>query len=448
MPDQVLGPYKDNERTSGVNTHDNAPSLSPTVKRQLKNLTSLNPRQRSHAASELGKAKDAASHVVPALIEALEEDVNTYVRTAAAESLGYLGDERAIFPLMDALHDSCSFVRRAAAIALGQLHAKEAQVALLHALDDSNYYVRRAAINAIGKLGIPDLGNVLVPLLDTDDPRLRRTTITALQRLGYQEAVPALIEMLNTYLQEPSKRDLPVVKTLVVALGKMEAREALPVLTRVLRGYVGARSIAAKALGRIGDPEAGPALVEVLRARSAGLRLAALRSLRELGYTEAIPVAREFLESPDPRLRREGALTAARLGDKTAVPYLLKMAREDTSPLARPAAVEALAYVKEDNVLPQILSLVEDVNAYVRAALAPTLLALYDGSPEVRSALDKLAEDKVHHVAAAAQEALAELETEVSGQAPVVESAADPNPGQVSLLEREFGWLHRLLRGE
>jgi len=215
-------PHKDKERTSGVNDHNGGSSLSSTVKRHLKNLESLNPRQRSHAAGELGKYKEARDHVVPALIKSLEEDVNTYVRTAAAESLGYLGDERATFPLMDALRDSCSFVRRAAAIALGQLHAKEAQVALLHALDDSNYYVRRAAVNAIGKLEIPDLGNALVPLLDTDDPRVRRTTITALQRLGYHEAVPALIEMLSAYLEQPSKRDLPVVKTLVIALGKID----------------------------------------------------------------------------------------------------------------------------------------------------------------------------------------------------------------------------------
>ena len=437
-------PHKANERTSGVNDHDGVSSLSSTVKRHLKNLSSLNPRQRSHAAGELGKCKDedARDHVLPVLIKALQEDVNTYVRTAAAESLGYLGDERAIFPLMDALRDSCSFVRRAAAIALGQLHAKEAQVALLHALEDSNYYVRRAAINAIGKLGVTDLGNVLVPLLDIQDPRIRRTTITALQRLGYHEAVPALMEMLNTYLEEPSQRDLPVVKTLVVALGKLQATEAVLLLTRVLRGYVGARSVAAKALGRIGDPTAGPALVEVLRARSAGLRLAALRSLRELRYAEATSDVREFLASPDPRLRREAALTAARLGDNTATPYLLTMAREDASPLARPAAVEALGYVQDADVLPQLLPLVDDVNAYVRAALAPTLVALYDGSPEVRQALARLAEDKVRHVAASARDALAALEPNVVEEDLVAESAL---PLEAS---REIGWLQRLLHGD
>jgi len=431
-----------------VSKHEDTQSLPPAVKRHLKNLQSPNPRQRSHAAGELGKHQAYKEHIVPALIQALQEDVNTYVRTAAAESLGHLGDERAIFPLMDALHDACSFVRRAAAISLGQLRAKEAQVALLHALDDENYYVRRAAVNAIGKLGIPDLGNVLLPLLDLNDPRMRRTVITALRRLEYHEAIPVLVEMLQTYLKAPTERDLPVVKTLVVALGKLRAREAVPVLSQVVHGYVGVRSVAAKALGWIGDPGGGPALLEALRARSAGLRLAALQSLRELDYVEAIPKVREFLESPDPRLRREAALTAARLGDKTAIPYLLNMAHEDASPLARPAAVEALAYIEDPDVLPQILPLVEDTNAYVRAALTSTLVALYDGSIEVRRALERLAEDRVHHVAVAARKALETLEARTREPEPVSESVAMTQESRGSLLRRELGWLQHLLHGE
>ncbi len=437
----------ESERICGVNEYEDTQLLPRTVKRHLTNLKSLNPRQRSHAASELGKCREYSSQIVPHLTDALNEDVNTYVRTAAAESLGYLGDERATFPLMDALRDSCSFVRRAAAISLGQLHAKEAQVALLHALDDSNYYVRRAAINAIGKLDIPDLGHVLLPLLDTDDPRIRRTTITALCRLGAQEAVPPMIAMLDEYLEAPAKRDLPVVKTLVVALGKLRAREAVPVLSRVVRGYVGVRSVAAKALGQIGDPEAEPVLVEALGARSAGLRLAALKSLREIPSDGSLSPVLEFLDSPDPRLRREAALTAARLGDPSVVPMLLEMVYEDASPLARPAAVEALGYVTDTSVLPELLPLVEDANAYVRAALAPTLVKLYDGSPDVRRALETLAEDQVHHVAAAAQQALAELEIRVRKQRAIADAPAVSKP-RGALLEKELGWLHRLIYGE
>ncbi len=386
-----------------VSQNGSSPPVAPAVRRCIENLESPNPRQRSQAAAELGEGH--AVEAVPALIRVLTEDINTYVRTAAAEALGHIGDPQAIFPLMDALRDSSSFVRRAAAIALGQLEAKEAQAALIQALDDPNLYVRRAAINAIGKLGIPDLGKVLLPRLDTDDPRMRRTLITALRRLKTQEAIPILVEMLKGYQDEPGPRDLPVVKTLVIALGDLRAREAVPVLMDVVRGYVGARSLAAAALGQIGDPQACSVLVETLADPSTSLRLAALRSLGRLGCPGSAPVVREFLGSGDPRLRRMAALTLGHLRDQASIPQLLAMAQGDHSPLVRPVAVEALGLIGDPHVLPQLLALVKDTNAYVRAALSQALCLLDDGSPAVKQALRQLTQDEVHHVVTAAQQA-------------------------------------------
>jgi HEAT repeat protein len=271
---------------------------------------------------------------------------------------------------MDALRDSSSFVRRAAAIALGQLQAKESQVVLLQLLEDPNFYVRRAAINAIGKLGVPDLGKVLLPLLETDDQRIRRTVITSLRRLRTLEAVPRLVEILEEYVHSPSPRDLPVVKTLVIALGELQTQEVAPVLIRVLRGYVGVRSVAAMALGQVGDHRAGPVLVESLADPSTSLRLAALKSLGNLGYVEAAPDVRRMLSFVDPRVRRVAAHAAGKLKDHEAFPILVFMAREDSSPLVRPAAVEALTSLGDEQALEPLLALVADNNAYLRASLA------------------------------------------------------------------------------
>jgi len=399
-------------------------------------LDSPNPRQRSHAVQELGKLK--ADYAVPNLIILLKEDVNTYVRSAAAEALGHIGHNDAIFPLMDALRDPCSFVRRAAAIALGQMQAKEAQGALLNALDDGNFYVRRAAINAIGKLEIPDMSAVLMPLLSTPDLRIRRTVLIALRRLNAQEAVPQMMEMLKTYLASPNQRDLPVVKTLVVALGDLHSPAAVPVLADVVRGYVGARSLAASALGEIGGLEGGPVLVEALADKSVNLELAALKSLGRIKYRKALPAVREFLASPDPRLRRTAALTVGSLNDATAIPTLLAMAHNDSSPLVRPAAIEALGMLGDKALIPQLLPLVDDTNAYLRAALAHTLSALDGTTPEVQLALKKLAQDQVEHVAFAAQRALNACERD-NGRRPV-ESAACPEP-----TPKHLSWLRRFL---
>jgi len=418
-------------------------SRSTAIQRHIENLESPNPRIRSQAAEDLGKL--GAQEAVPVLVECLQQDVNTYVRSSTAEALGWIGDSGAIFPLMDALRDSCSFVRRASAIALGQMQAKQAQGALLRVLDDSNFYVRRASINAIGKLGIPDLGAQLVPFLETPDPRIRRTTIIALRRLGTSGAVPQMMAMLERYLIEPNQRDLPVVKTLVVALGEMEAVEAVPALIRVLRGYVGVRSLTAKALGRIGDPQAAVALIEALRDdKSRNLQLTALKSLGDLGCRQASPAIRPFLDEPDPRLRRTAALTLGVLKDREATPRLLAMARDDESPLVRPSAVEALGQVGDASLIGQLLPFVDDSNAYLRAALARALSTLDGDTPEVRAVLVQLQQDTVRHVAIAAERALAHCDTPVRTRKKQEEEVPDPDACPEPD-KRHVSWLRRFL---
>ncbi len=409
---------------------------SGAVERCIENLESPNPRLRSQAVEDLGKL--GAQESVPEIVEHLQEDVNTYVRSACAEALGRIGDARAIFPLMDALRDPCSFVRRAAAIGLGQMQAKEAQGALLRTLEDSNFYVRRAAINAVGKLGLPDLGSMLAPFLETPDPRIRRTAIIALRRLEAADTVPDMVAILESYLLNPDQRDLPVVKTLVSALGELKSSEAVPVLIEVMRGYVGVRSLTAKALGRIGDPQAAPALLEALHDdKSKTLQLAALKSLGQLEYRKAIPAIRPFLDEPDPRLRRTAAVTLGVLKDRGASSRLLEMAHNDGSPLVRPAAVEALGLMGDPRMVEKLLPFVNDTNAYLRAALAHALSSLDGSTVEVHQALTKLQDDEVRHVAIAARRALANCPP--PGQDP--DNDADcPEPDK-----QHTSWLRRFL---
>ena len=410
--------------------------MSDDVTRALENLNSLNPRLRSQAAEDLGKLRDARATEV--LIDMLGSDVNTYVRTASAEALGHIGDPQSIFPLMDALRDSCSFVRRSAIIALGQMQAKEAQGALINALGDSNFYVRRAAINAVGKLGLPELGNSLLPFLETNDPRLQRTTIIALRRLRAKETVTPMIDMLKGYLHEPNQHDLPVVKTLVIALGELNASEAVPVLIDVLRGYVGVRSLAATALAHIGDPQAVPALKDALADKSINLQLAAIKSLGQLGGENSLPSIINFLQSNDPRVRRTTALTIGALKANKAAEQLLDMARNDTSPLVRPAAIEAIGLLGNSNMIPHLLPMATDSNAYLRAALAHTLSSLDGESPEVKKVLQSLTFDKVEHVVIAAQRALDKCEQQAID--PLSEQDSCPAPEQ-----KHISWLRRFL---
>ncbi len=106
-----------------------------------------------------------------------------------------------------------------------------------------------------------------------------------------------MVEVLEGCLLNPSQHELPVVKTLVVALGDMGAREAVPVLIKVMQGYVGVRSLAAKALGKLGDVQAAEALVcRDAGSKSRSLQLCAMKSLRT-GYRPAVPWSAPSLRS-------------------------------------------------------------------------------------------------------------------------------------------------------
>lgn len=77
---------------------------------------------RLRAVRDLPQHRDDAAEVIPALIEALKDDVPE-VRRSAAFGLGTFGEQAkdAVPALQAALQDSSSEVRKAAAVALGYI---------------------------------------------------------------------------------------------------------------------------------------------------------------------------------------------------------------------------------------------------------------------------------------------------------------------------------------
>ena len=70
-------------------------------------------------------------------IKALKDD-DKRMRSYAAESLGILGDERAVEPLIESLKDKDSWVRSCAARSLVKLGERRAVEALIEALKDDD----------------------------------------------------------------------------------------------------------------------------------------------------------------------------------------------------------------------------------------------------------------------------------------------------------------------
>jgi HEAT repeat protein len=116
----------------------------------------------------------------------------------------------------------------------------------------------------------------LIAALRHPEPETAVRAAHALGALRATEAVPALIETLG-------RSDDPyLLEAVAGALGELEATETVPALRSVLRSsYLVARIAAAKALGRLGTPEALTALEEARQDQSESVRQAVEEQLAE-----------------------------------------------------------------------------------------------------------------------------------------------------------------------
>lgn len=90
------------------------------------------------------------------LIEALKGDPIKSIRKGSADVLGRMGDKHALLPLANALNDLEPDVRYAATKSIGMLGGEGSVEPLIRTLKDENYYVRQEAAEALIKLAKND----------------------------------------------------------------------------------------------------------------------------------------------------------------------------------------------------------------------------------------------------------------------------------------------------
>lgn len=267
-------------------------------------------RAEDHAFAMLPKLKGDSRRQISALLRSrgaavgairLTRSPSTSRRCRGAFRLGLLGDPAHVDVLVPLLQDASPLVRRVTARALGALGNPQAVVPLLEALGD-----------------VPGSG---------------RDLIHALHRIGLPGA-PVLRECLAMTLEEPSHhpRRAGVAAT---TLGHLEDIGSVTLLVRALDCPDEEVAVAAMgALGRIGSPEAIPALTGHLFDHSETLRLEATRALGAVGSSVAGDALLEVLESNDPAVARDAAHALVKLGPSGM--HLLEAS-------SAPYAVEAVA---------------------------------------------------------------------------------------------------------
>ncbi|MDN3515128.1 MAG: HEAT repeat domain-containing protein [Candidatus Brocadia sp.] len=228
----------------------------------LQNKT-YNEYMRANVIDALGQLNDKC--IVDTLIECFIDDSSNHVRSYASESLGQLGDARAVASLCEYLNnppdpDSSDVLLRWYVLgALGRLGDPQAVDSLMKTLfqdQDAIDFLRWRAAEALERLGdtqaVPPLLDQLKKLPDSAENTSERIKITlALGRLGQAEAVKPLINNLNN--------SIPIVRwTAAYALKKLgDVRAVKPLLTRLTDDSDPlVRRSAAKALGLLSDSRA------------------------------------------------------------------------------------------------------------------------------------------------------------------------------------------------
>lgn len=252
--------------------------------------------QKERAAETLGEMGPAAAEAVPALRQALKDDL-PYVRVRSVQALARIGAP-AVPAFIDALQNSDGDVRATAAGALAQIGepASPAIPALLKALDDRDSTVRSRAATALEHIGAASATPVSGRLTDAT----AATRMAATRILGN---VPTSPETLSMLAERLSDEDTQVRLSAMKALAR-KGRDAVEPLTAQLRASdPGVRSRAAETLGDLqrNGSSAVPPLIEALKDSEPAVRAAAARALGKIGpeATSAVPALRDAAKDSD-----------------------------------------------------------------------------------------------------------------------------------------------------
>ncbi|MBI1976160.1 MAG: HEAT repeat domain-containing protein [Candidatus Omnitrophica bacterium] len=161
----------------------------------LKGLRYENMLVRSRAADLLGEMKAVAA--VDSLIQLVQGDKESSVRSAAVNALGAIGDVRVLPVLVTAFGDSDSSVRSEARETIKGF--REAAVPeLLKGLQSEKPLVRQWSAMALGDMKVASAVEPLIQLVQLDkESDVRRSAVAALGAIGDIRTLPVLVSALG-----------------------------------------------------------------------------------------------------------------------------------------------------------------------------------------------------------------------------------------------------------
>ena len=309
-------------------------------------LGRLDPRE---AARRLGKRlaskSDAGLDIAPeiALLGDLTREVAAPALLEAA-------------PRIDGHAERLAFAAACAKVADPRL------VPSLAGLLDPRYNdVRWHATEALRKIDTDEAASVLWPHLAQESDLLRKLQLAAfLGRHGFRGGYPYAIE----HMSSPQLQDAAVE-----ALAAIREPKAVPELRKIWESSndLGWNAAAIRALGRLGQADIAPRLLELARDRRNPLAAPALIALGDLGEAKALPIALDGLGSRSDEVVVAAIRTARKLlsapearADEVRDRLAALVADPDASQLVRTTSLEALVALDDPRLGPALIASAKD----------------------------------------------------------------------------------------
>ena len=372
-------------------------------------VTDADSRIRRRAALAIGRVGLGAG--VTPLAVALSGDAEPEVRQMAAFSLGLLRNSSAVPALRAALRDASPLVQGRAAESLGALGDTASSRAIGELVSAS---IKSGALSSVG----PD------DVEETHAPPVEAFRLAVLA-LGRLKAYDALASSVVSRTGSPLVAWWPVA----AAVQRTEDRRALALLMSMARGpSLFGRAFAARGLGALKDASAIGVLSALARdwRRDTRSAISAAKALGAIGDRQAGPVLIELLRVPDldPLLRIEVVTALGPTHAAGALDSLLDLV-SSRSAAVRAAAFRSLREVDASSFVFVLSSLDPDRDWTVRAALATTL-----GTLDRESALPRLSamlKDADARVIPPVLAALVKLKAPSTGQV-LLDALKNPDP--------------------
>ena len=296
--------------------------------------------------------------------------------------------------------------RKQAAIGLGENRIHQAVPALIELTEDSDDSVRLEAIKALVLINDPRALQAYIHLTQDPEKEIQEkaiegiTDIYVVEESGFVHGVKKLANFVNPFSDD--------YNPLVVEPYMPVSQDAVSALADLLDSpHTGIREKAATALGILrGHPVLSTILDALSRESADSVKVELIRAVYKIGDPSAGPAVLVFIRDPDKEVRDEAIFTVGRLRVKEAVPqlkefYQLGVEERDKilgivpvsgSDVLQKKLLDALAYIGDPSCQEIFLAALEDSRNTFRRYGAEGLGRVGDTSVTTRVGISYLRE--------------------------------------------------------